>query len=529
MRNKMMSSMKKKLAVTAALALAICMLFNGALACTSIYVGPALSDDGSAIFGRSEDFSNSQNKLMYVAPAGKHTAGELYEGCYGFTWTFTHDSYSYTAFSDDNGEGVGNVCPDCGDDHPHTPYEAGGTNEKGLSVSATETIGSADAVGEADPFEDLGIEEAEIVTVLLSEAATAKEALAVLTGIYDTVGACDGSGIFIADNTETWYIENTTGHQYIAVKLTDDMVMVQPNMSIIGAIDLDDTDNVIASASLIETAQTAGSFVGDADANVINYVLSYNEETAPNARMVNALAFLDPAFADTEAEVDPAASYLISNIDENGEIVPMYTGITPDKALSIADVQDFYHIGNIGYVRNLETHVFQTFPEDGIADTIEWVTMNDAAINVFIPYFPMLTTDVDASYKLSTAEAPFVEEEPESGLYYATTTYKRVDGERVAVDGFKVLPENWADSMYWSFDALSNLVMYAELTEEQIAAVNDALQAKQAEVNAAFAEFKAGFDPTAEDAADVATAWSMAVAQDVHALAVELVNGLIGE
>ena len=527
----MMSSLKSKLAVTCALALALCMLFNGALACTSIYVGSALTDDGSTIFGRSEDYGNSSNKLMYVAPAGKHAAGEVYNGCYGFTWTFTHDSYGYTAFSDDNGEGVGNICPDCGGDHAHSPYEAGGTNEKGLTVSATESLGSADAVGEADPYEDLGIEEAEIVTVLLSEAATAKEALDLLTGIYDTTGACDGSGIFLADNTETWYIENVTGHQYIAVKLTDSMVMVEPNMSIIGAIDLDDAENVVASAGLIETAQAAGSFVGDADANVINYVLSYNEETAPNARMVNALAYLDPAFADTEAEIDPAASYLISNIGVDGEIVPMYTGITPADKLTIADVQGFYHISNIGYVRNLETHVFQTYAEDGLTDTIEWVTMNDSAINVFVPYYPMLTTDVDASYKLSTPAAPFVEEQPESGLYYATTSYKRVDGERVAVEGFKILPENWADSMYWSFDALSNLVMYGDCTEEQIAAVNDALNAKQAEVNAAFEELKAQVAAAADDeaAAKLATDWSMATAQDVHALAVSLTNGLIGE
>ncbi|MBQ8952865.1 MAG: C69 family dipeptidase [Clostridia bacterium] len=521
--------MKHKLAVMSALALALCMLFNGALACTSIYVGTALTDDGSVIFGRSEDYGNSNNKLMYVAPAGKHTAGELYEGCYGFTWTFTHDSYGYTAFSDDNGEGAGNICPDCGSDHAHSPYEAGGTNEKGLTVSATESLGSSDAAYEADPYEDLGIEEAEIVTVLLSEAANAKEALDVLTGIYETAGACDGSGIFIADSAETWYIENVTGHQYIAVKLSDDMVMVQPNMSIIGAIDLDDTENVIASAGLIETAKAAGTFVGDEDANVINYVLSYNDETSPNARMVNALAYLDPAYADTEAEIDPAASYLISNIGENGEIVPMYTGITPAEKLTIADVQNFYHISNIGYVRNLETHVFQTYAEDGIADTIEWVTMNDAAINVFVPYYPMLTTDVDASYKLSTPTAPFVEEEPESGLYYATTATKRVDGERVNVEGYKILPENWADSMYWSFDALSNLVMYGGYSDEQVADVYAALYAKQDEVNAAFAEFKAGFDPAAEDAAEVATAWSMAVAQDVHQLAVDLTNGLIGE
>ena len=182
-------------------------------------------------------------------PFGNHTAGEEYSGCYGFA-TFTHDSYGYTAFRDDNGDAVEGVCPDCGGTHKHTPYEAAGTNEMGLSVSATETIGGSDAVYELDPYTDTGIEEAEIVTVLLSEAATAK-AVDLLLNIYDTVWLQRRRGLFIADNTETWYIENVTGHQYLALKLSDSMAFAQPNMSIIGLIDLDDTENVIASENLV--------------------------------------------------------------------------------------------------------------------------------------------------------------------------------------------------------------------------------------------------------------------------------------
>ena len=287
------------------------------------------------MFGRSEDYSNSQNKLFYVSPAGNHTAGEEYAGCYGFTWTFTHDSYSYTAFSDDNGAGVDNVCPDCGGTHAHTPYEAAGTNEKGLTVTATETIGGLEETENTDPFQDLGIEEAEIVTVLLSEAATAKEAVQLLAGIYDTQGANAGSGIIIGDAQETWYIENVTGKQYIAVKLSPGMVMAQPNMSIIGLIDLDDTDNVIASSGLIDTAKAAGTYVGSEDDNTIDYVASYNGGSTPNARMVNALGYLDPVYAGkTAEEINAADAYLISNV-KDGEIVPMYTGISPAAKLTI--------------------------------------------------------------------------------------------------------------------------------------------------------------------------------------------------
>ena len=121
---------------------------------------------------RSEGASNSYNKLYYVSPAGNHTAGEAYKGCYGFEYEFKRDSYAYTAFSDDNREGVDGVCPDCGGTHAHTPYEAAGTNEMGVTVSATETLHGSAEVCAVDPYADAGIEEAEIVTVLLSESSS---------------------------------------------------------------------------------------------------------------------------------------------------------------------------------------------------------------------------------------------------------------------------------------------------------------------------------------------------------------------
>ena len=82
-----------------------------AYACTMIYVGADMTDDGSCIYGRVEDYSdNDYNKIYCVSPAGKHKKGETYNGCYGFTWTFTHDSFAYTSRRDDNLSGV---CPDC--------------------------------------------------------------------------------------------------------------------------------------------------------------------------------------------------------------------------------------------------------------------------------------------------------------------------------------------------------------------------------------------------------------------------------
>ena len=518
--------MKSKVLISLILALVVCLSSVGALACTAIYVGSDLTADGSTMFARSEDIANSYNKLFYVSPAGANAEGEVYQGCYGFTYTFTHDSYSYTAFSDDNGYGVDNVCPDCGGTHKHTPYQAAGTNEMGVTVSATETIGGSEAVEAVDPYADAGIEEAEIVTVVLGEAATAKEGVELLLSIYDEAGCCGGSGLFIADQNETWYIENVTGHQYIALKLSSSMAFAQPNMAIIGQIDLDDTENVIASEDIIAVAQEAGTYVGDAEANTIDYVASYCGGSEANSRMVSALNYFN---AETASETPVSTDYTISNVDAEGNIVPMYTNITLDHAYTVEDIVGYYHIDGIGSTRNLETHIFQIFPEDSATDTVEWVAMDDAAYSVFVPYYPMLTTDTYAAYQLSTLPATFSEEEPADGpVYYASTTTVRTEEGRETVEGFRVLPENWADSMYWSLDALSNLVEFGGVSEEQVADVNAKLAEAQQDCYDAFAEMQAAVAEAGDEAAaaEAVTSISAEAAANVHAVAVGLVNGL---
>ena len=525
-RSYKMKSLKMKSLIALVVALVLCMS-SSAMACTAIYVGSSLTDDGSTIFARSEDYSNSYAKLFYVSPAGNHKAGEVYNGCYGFTYTFTHDSYSYTAFSDDNGEAVEFVCPDCGSTHKHTPYEAGGTNEMGVTVSATETLGCSEALEEADPYNwETGIEEAEIPTVLLSEAATAKEAVELLLSIYDSVGCQGGSGIFIADHSETWYIENTTGTQYIALKLNANLAFAVPNQSVIGLIDLDDTENVIASENLIAVAQKAGTYVGDAEANTIDYVASYNAEQVANSRMISALKHFNAAASEEPANSD----YTLSNVDAEGNIVPLYSNIELDRTFSIQDVVGYYNIDGIGKNGNTEIHIFQTYAEDSLTDTIEWVALDHGCFNVFVPYYPMLTTDTYEAYKVSTVGATFTEEEPTEGIYYAATTRKRNEaGERITVEGFKVLPENWADSYYWTFDALSNLAESGKLTDEQLKNIDDTLTMMQDGCYTYAAQLKdlVSKAATTEEAAKIATEFSGELAGMVHTTTVELVNGLI--
>ena len=437
-------------------------------ACTEIYVGSGLTDDGSLVFGRLEEFSSDIGwpKTFDAVPSGLHKTGEEYLGCYGFRWTFTHDSYGYTAFCDNISQGV---CPDCEGTHEHTPYQAGGTNEKGLSVSATETLIGKEEIASVDPFNtESGIEEAEIPTILLSEAATAREAMVLLTMIFSETGAYNAGSVIVADADETWYIESLSGTQYIAVKLNEDLLFVCPNMSVIGLIDLDDTEHICSSKKLIETAVRAGTFASDAVAHRIDYAASY--EDAPEsacARLVAALNYLSsrkvwPSGMKPE-DID-GSDFRISNIDPGGNIVLPYTNISADKKLNVRDVMELFMETPISRHRSLETHLFQIRDESS-GGILEWISMGDDRYSVFVPYVPLLTTEVIEPFRTGMAMPELVEEKPAEGYCYATE--KGLWG---------IYPEGWKNSYYWVFTALEHIAEEDDVAAGRIANAMRTLQ-----------------------------------------------------
>ena len=439
-----------------------------AFACTAIYIGSNQTEDGSTIFARLEEYSSDEGwpKLFEVIPESAYAAGEVYTGCYGFTWTFTHDSYGYTAFRDNNSWGV---CPDCGGTHAHTPYQAGGTNSQGVSVTATETLLGKETVKTIDPYNTKsGIEEAEIPTILLSEASSAFEAMLLLTSIYASTGAYDAGSVIVADSDEAWYIENHSGKQYIAVSLNEEMVFVCPNISAIGLINLHDTEHVAASDGLIETAVQAGTFVGDAEAGLIDYAASYDD--APDftyPRLAAGLNFIfgEPAYPENlkHSGIEGSA-FRISNVDSEGKIVPLYTNIRLNGKPGVRDVMTFFQQEPISRHRSLETHIFQ-ISDPTVHGTVEWVSMADDRSSVFVPYYPMATTEVFENFHATTAMPEHTAKRPAEGLCY-----------QMANGDWGLYPDGWRDSWYWVFSMLEHIAQDDEAAAVYIRERMDALQ-----------------------------------------------------
>ena len=205
--------MKKTISFMVSLMLAVCAA-AGSSACSLFYFGGDYTDDGANLFVRVEDGYLNDDKLFLVSPAGQHKAGEEYPGPCGYTWTFTHDSYGYVSRRDDLSDELKAEFPrfQC--------CEEAGTNERGFTLTATQSIDAAAKIQEADPYTENGVGEAELATILLSECAGAREAVDLLREMIETAGMRDeGISVMLCDQKEQWYVEAHASHYFLAVLL----------------------------------------------------------------------------------------------------------------------------------------------------------------------------------------------------------------------------------------------------------------------------------------------------------------------
>ena len=498
-------SLKKLVTAVAVTTSLVAAATISASACTTIYVGAEKTVEKTPFVARTEDYGWNYNKQWFVMPEGKWAKGDTFLGCPGygeFEWKFTHDSYRFTYFTNDQYQGT---CPECGQKNAtHPSYTEFGTNEKGVSVSATETIYGNDAIGGntkqnitgVDPFVKVkvdgkvGIEETDIPTIILSEADSAKAGVDLLLNIYKDYGAYFASGVFICDQNETWYIENCSGTQYVAIKVPDDMIFLEPNMAVIGRVDLDDK-NIIASDKLIEMAQKGGTFVGDADKNIIDFRASYaGRLDRVDQRMVDGLNYLNKNYNYTaEQLLADNTRFTISNVNDKDEQVGLYTNIKADRTLDKNDVFGYYKLSSIGKPSNQDIEIFQLFKDKDITTgTVGWVGVGNMSNNVFVPYYPMLLTDSKDMYEGYQATLPAVQkvaERPADASAFFVNDKK---------GGFAVYPEGWRNSYYFSFEGLGGYIADAEaITGTAVSAadkqyVQDKMTALQNEFNETFAK-----------------------------------------
>ena len=207
--------MKKTLRILSVLLAGTMLLSTSALACTGVYVGKDVSDQGTYLLARSEDQGQSDyNKMFLVQPRVDNVPGRFIEDtATGFKIPLPDTTWQYTYVPDYTR----------GDDGM---YPGSCTNEYGVSITGTVSTSTCEKWEEADPFIEPGLREAILPAAVAAVATSARNAVDVLLGYVDEYGSEEGNTVMICDQNEAWFVEIYSGHHYCAMKMPDDQVAV---------------------------------------------------------------------------------------------------------------------------------------------------------------------------------------------------------------------------------------------------------------------------------------------------------------
>ena len=464
-------------------AAAIMAMPTSALACTQIYMGSKLTADGNTYYGRSEDFGPRYIKHFGIEPA--HKDGNEYTSVEsGFEYKSKGATYRYT-FVRDN--------PSQWEDR-YDAYSEAGINEKGVSCSATLSTSYNEKAEEADPItEETGIGEYNYASVILGESATAREGVELLGSLIDEQGVCSNDQIIIADNNETWLFAALSGHQWIAMRLTDDIASLNPNIgNLTYDVDLDDTENCLHSKD-IQTMPEEKGFAKYFEDGQFDIAQTYGEEISDKAmhswsRYVQGRAYFDAPLAegtdynivhDTNPKARATTGALVSKAqplffqpgksDWNTFEMIRAFGTRGEKAPGLNANKDGAYA--IGTESSTETNLFQIRQGmDPEIATIQWEMLSRAAYSVAIPFYSALLTEVSPYFSDQSVsfdhcnEKDIVNnEEPENSINYVLMDISSLCYER---------PELLGVNVRTYLDALQN-----ELVEQNLE-VDKAMQAE---------------------------------------------------
>lgn len=399
--------MKKCVSWLLSSVIAVLIAFSGIFsvhACTGVIIGGDLTEDGSTIFGRTEDLEVNHNKVYKVHEAGEYKAGETIKDVSvdpdnGYTYTFAHDSYRYTSVSD--------TTPEYGN------FDETGFNEKGLIADMTVSASANDDVLAIDPYldgmdadEPIGITEAIITTAVLGSCDNARDAVEFIANEVATKGAAEGNGLVVADHQEVWYMEIYSGHQFVAMKYPRDKFSVFPNSFWLNECHLSvgeekehfnvsSDGDYIYSKDIFKVATEAKTFKGDENNRTIDLYASYAlPELADSnvSRVCSGIKQFNPDAA-LEEDVYPFLQTTSKKVTIADAMAFTRNRLeTIDKVADDLSRGDLYPIGN----RNtMEAHIYHV-PADATAENpgTMWLALGSPLTSPFVPYYPNQTSGI---------------------------------------------------------------------------------------------------------------------------------------
>ena len=389
-------------------------------ACCGFIIGRQLTKDGTTLFGRTEDYpyypnGGKHNKNYVVVDAKTYNEGDQIEDeSNGFTYPHAANEMKYTATYDSaRGDGSNGA------------FGEHGFNEAGVSMTATVTAIPNKKVLTTDPLKADGLPEAAMLDVILPRVKTAREGVELLAKVIEEKGSAEGNVVVFADQNETWYMEILSGHQYVAVKVPEDKYAVFANTYYLGHVDLNDTENVIASKDVEKVAKESGNYKTDKDGN-FHIAKSYGPEKyaeGDRSRTYAGITLLDPdskvTYEDDEYELfrsptDPNKKYTLEDAFalQRNRFEHLNGRFVPDDQIGVKKQGDDggndtvrkdqykYALGNENVI---DAHVYQINPNlpKSFGGTV-WLGMGPSRNTPYVPFYGNVKDTYEA-FKPQTA------------------------------------------------------------------------------------------------------------------------------
>ena len=357
--------------------------------CTTIIVGKKMTQDGSMIVARSDDWNAVNAKKFKVHPPQKQGPEEFVSFNNGFRCKLPKEALGYMGMPPYQ-------YPD--------QWESAGFNTAGVGLSATESIFSSKKALEADPLVPSGLGEISITSIVLPYIHTAREGVIRLGKLIEEHGVMEGFGVGFVDQNEIWYLETACGHRWMAARIPSHSYFVTGNQGRLREYDPKDDHHFLGSEDLIEFA--IAHHLYDPTQGVFDFHKAYIRDekldTTYNYPRVWALqAFFSPEIENdvtkNEFPVFVRAEKLISLADVRRAYYHHYQGTEHDPYFH-KNPKEVYR--PVAIFRATNTHILQVRPELPKAiGEINYVALGMAALGIFIPLYQGVTSYPEAYSK----------------------------------------------------------------------------------------------------------------------------------
>ena len=302
--------------------------------CTSIIVGRLASIDGSTMTSHSCD-STTDRTWINVVPHKKHKPGDMCK-------VYIETKRSKGPNDPDIFE-IGEI-PQVPETYAYINTAYPVINEHQLAIGET-TFG-----GKRELKSDEGLIDCpELYRLILERAKTAREAIKIADELTKKYGYIDyGECLTFADPKETWHFEilgpgkGKVGAVWAAQRIPDDNVGVSANASRIRQIDLNDTENFMASENVLSLAEEMGWW-DPKSGKPFEFCYAYDSRNSLlcRRREWRVLSLVAPSL----------------KLDPNAENYPF--SVKPEKKLSVKDIiaifRDAYEGSRYDMTRTLLT------------------------------------------------------------------------------------------------------------------------------------------------------------------------------